>query len=162
MSAFFSSIDDEWELGVPGLHVVLGKINKLTGEYEVEASIVLQKQRKAIELEQVANLDHQNLPFHPNVLNYVEKYKAPPTKAGPTLYSHYGPEGYGRGYSDDELPEPTFAEVLAAAESDEIEIITEEEFAELYAREQAMTEALASYEDKGILLDLPGAEEMPW
>lgn len=73
MKAFYSSIDDTSELSVPGLHIVVGEIDHCAMEYTHIASIVLQKQRKAISLYDVVDTEpKENCPFHPKVLSYID------------------------------------------------------------------------------------------
>lgn len=45
MGAFFSSTDDKYELGDPGLHIVVGKIDINTGQHEVCASVTANQRR---------------------------------------------------------------------------------------------------------------------
>lgn len=74
MNAFYSSIDDRSELNVPGLHVVVGKINEKANSYEYVSSIVVQKMRKTIDLDEVVDTSADDLieDFHPKVLDYVK------------------------------------------------------------------------------------------
>lgn len=72
MPAFFSSIDDASELNVPGLHIVVGEIDHRKMEYSHVASIVHQKQRKNLEIEEVVDVTPVENPFHPKVLDYVK------------------------------------------------------------------------------------------
>lgn len=72
MAAFFSSTDDKSELTVPGLHIVVGNINHEKREYTYAASVVLQKIRKEIELDDVCEADPEGLEFHPDVLGYID------------------------------------------------------------------------------------------
>jgi len=88
MDAFFSSTDNKSELSVPGIHIVVGKINKKTGQYTYKASIVLRQLRKHIDFHDIvdAKADHvpDEITFHPDVLKYVYK-KSFFMSAGPTL-----------------------------------------------------------------------------
>lgn len=49
MGAFFSGTDDKYELGDPGLHIVVGKIDVNTGTYELAASITANMRRFLID-----------------------------------------------------------------------------------------------------------------
>jgi hypothetical protein len=71
MSAFFSSVDDESEKSVPGLHIVVGSIDHDKMEYEFVASVVLQKNRKTVELDDVVETEPVSCPFHEKVLDYI-------------------------------------------------------------------------------------------
>lgn len=78
MSAFFSGTDDENELGVPGAHIVVGKLDPKKESYEYSASVVLQRNRKMVkDLDLLVEDGYPNVTFHPNVLNYikVKEYK---------------------------------------------------------------------------------------
>jgi len=73
MEAFFSSTDDKSELGVPGLHIVVGRVNQERRTYEFKASIVLRKQRKDVAFRDV--VDHTPMPgvtYHTNVLEHIK------------------------------------------------------------------------------------------
>lgn len=73
MEAFFSSTDDKSELGVPGLHIVVGRVNQERRTYEFKASIVLRKQRKDVAFRDV--VDHTPVPgvtYHTNVLEHIK------------------------------------------------------------------------------------------
>ena len=100
MGAFFSGKDDAGELGVPGLHFVIGRITKTS--YDIKASIVVNKVRYIIDPVHVIGLealdstinnsyvrtvqDDQLLPVHENVHAYVsrQQYTARKVKAGST------------------------------------------------------------------------------
>lgn len=72
MAAFFSSTDDASEKSVPGLHIVVGSIDHEKMEYEFVASIVLQKNRKSVELDDVVETEPvPDCPFHDKVLDYI-------------------------------------------------------------------------------------------
>lgn len=71
MTAFFSSTDDSNELGVPGLHIVLGSLLKYDKSYKAKASIVLRQNRRILDINQVVDTTPQDNKFHPNVLNYI-------------------------------------------------------------------------------------------
>lgn len=73
MAAYFSSTDDKNELGVPGLHIVVGSIDKQKMVYQHCASIVLQFQRKFVVITKVVDTAPKLLDFHPNVLNYIKE-----------------------------------------------------------------------------------------
>tara|TARA_B100000073_G_C23325324_1_gene408492 strand:- start:19 stop:543 length:525 start_codon:yes stop_codon:yes gene_type:complete len=49
MGAFFSGTDDKYELGDPGLHIVVGTIDVTTGEHTVCASITANQRRFSID-----------------------------------------------------------------------------------------------------------------
>jgi len=72
MDSFFSSTDDKSELTVPGLHIVVGNIDHKKKEYTYRASVVLQKLRKDVELDDVVEADPEALEFHEDVLAYIK------------------------------------------------------------------------------------------
>ena len=74
MEAFFSGTDDQYELGDPGLHIVVGKINVTTNAYELEASVTANKRRFIIDPHSVVELNSdtaETSTYHPNVLNVI-------------------------------------------------------------------------------------------
>lgn len=87
MDAFFSSIDDKSELTVPGMHIVIGNIDQTKMEYSYQASIVLRKLRKDIDLDKVVAVNHElELEFHEDVLEYIDTVMTANTK----LYAELG------------------------------------------------------------------------
>lgn len=122
MDAFFSSIDDKSELTVPGLHIVVGNIDHDKLEYSYQASVVLRKMRKDIELEQaVAVNSGLELEFHEDVLDYINTV----ITANTELYSKLGkltdePE-------DSSNNDTSFSEILSEIEDNflyDMELIT--------------------------------------
>jgi hypothetical protein len=83
MQAFFSSTDDKSELTVPGLHIVVGSIDHKKNEYSYKASIVAQKLRKDIDIEEVVDIEPEDHSFHKKVLDYI----TPVVFANKKLYS---------------------------------------------------------------------------
>jgi len=74
MGAFFSSTDDRSELTVPGLHIVIGSIDKVKSTYSYKASVVLRQLRKNVDLDEVVDAtpdDGDQYDFHEEVLNMV-------------------------------------------------------------------------------------------
>lgn len=82
MGAFFSHTDDENELGVPGLHIVVGRIDQDDMTYEYKASIVLRKMRKTIDLTEVVDHKGKEHTFHENVLKYITVKKSKKMRRG--------------------------------------------------------------------------------
>ena len=72
MAAFFSGTDDKYELGDPGLHIVIGTINLLANTYTYKASVTANGRRFLIDLPLVADLTPLAANFHPDVLQVVE------------------------------------------------------------------------------------------
>jgi hypothetical protein len=85
MQAFFSSIDDKYELGDPGIHIVVGSINDKTRQYSIACSVVANGRRFKIDHKEILNCDPiENCLFHEDVTEYVD-YTKPVFK--PTVYS---------------------------------------------------------------------------
>ena len=73
MDAFFSGTDDKYELGDPGLHIVVGKIDVNTGAYELCASVTANRRRFLIEPGDVVHLDDDTqLTYHPASLDVID------------------------------------------------------------------------------------------
>ena len=72
MAAFFSGTDDKYELGDPGLHIVVGSIDSQKMSYALTASITAGKRRFAIDHNLVVDTAPVNgVTFHPNVLTAI-------------------------------------------------------------------------------------------
>jgi len=71
MGAFYSGTDDHYELGDPGLHIVVGNINVTKGSYAIIASITANKRRFIIDWPKVIDATPNAEPFHPDVLKAV-------------------------------------------------------------------------------------------
>lgn len=73
MSTFFSSTDDKYELGDPGIHIVVGSIVLQTRKYSINASVVSGGRRFLVPYGAIIDaLPVENCTFHNNVLKYVE------------------------------------------------------------------------------------------
>lgn len=73
MSSFFSGTDDKFELGDPGLHIVVGDINTTTRQYSLKASITANHRRFLIPHDAV--IDTTPIPDtkpHPSVLEIIK------------------------------------------------------------------------------------------
>lgn len=72
MDAFFSGTDDQFELGDPGLHIVVGKINPDTGSYVLKASITANFRRFFIDPDDIIALDPgTTASYHPACLDVI-------------------------------------------------------------------------------------------
>lgn len=102
MSSFFSSTDDRSELGIPGLHIVVGSIDKKKMNYTYKASIVLKGQRKIIEdLADVVDHTPTRQSFHPNCLDLITEKKVAVTTTQYNVrhnYSDDNDDDYGGYY----------------------------------------------------------------
>ena len=72
MQSFFSGTDDKYELGDPGLHIVIGSISLTNRTYTYKASITANGRRFLIDLPLVADLTPTTDDFHPDVLKVVQ------------------------------------------------------------------------------------------
>lgn len=86
MGAFFSGTDDANELGVPGMHIVVGKINKKKGTYQPNASICLKKCRKYINIDHVVDTTPVRAKFHPNVLSMIKEKEIKKEEKGSRIF----------------------------------------------------------------------------
>ena len=79
MQAFFSGTDDKYELGDPGIHIVVGSVNTKEMKYTIAASVVGSGRRFMVEYDKL--IDATPSPgeeFHPKVIDYVD-YTSPVT-----------------------------------------------------------------------------------
>lgn len=107
MQAFFSGTDDKYELGDPGLHIVVGSINLSKMTYTHKASITAHNRRFLIDTAAVVNLTPTSADYHPDVLLNVELHKPKPITTWPWpqhTQRWQRPDGFrnpnaGNGYS---------------------------------------------------------------
>lgn len=89
MPSFFSGIDDKYELGDPGIHLVVGDVNVNAMKYTIAASVVGSGRRfempysNLIDATPVSSVD-----FHPKVIDYVD-YTSPLTTTTTTTTGTY-------------------------------------------------------------------------
>jgi len=100
MGAFFSAVDDGNELGDPGLHITVGRINadpKVMG-YELVASVTADRRRYRLPYETFVDTAPIKATYHPKVLEWV-KAERPPATTIPSIYndgnSYYGRYSFG-------------------------------------------------------------------
>jgi hypothetical protein len=73
MNAFFSGVDDKYELGDPGIHLTVGKINTKTMKYEIAASVTGNNRRFKLHYDNLIDATPvEGVTFHENVLKYVD------------------------------------------------------------------------------------------
>jgi hypothetical protein len=89
MNSFFSGTDDKYELSDPGIHLVIGSVNKQTRKYTIAASVVAGGRRFIVNYNDLIDATPvDDVTFHENVLNFVE-YEAPTYhKNTPKTYSY--------------------------------------------------------------------------
>ena len=72
MDSFFSGTDDQFELGDPGLHIVVGNIDITQGTYTLKASITANKRRFIIDDDLVVDKDAPGeYDFHSSVIDII-------------------------------------------------------------------------------------------
>lgn len=73
MGAFFSGIDDKYELTDPGIHIVIGSISKAKKTYVIKASVVANYRRFDIPYESIIDATPiEDCTFHEKVVSYVD------------------------------------------------------------------------------------------
>jgi hypothetical protein len=73
MQAFFSGIDDKYELDDPGIHLVVGSIDSKTMKYAIAASVVGSRRRFTLEYDKLVDATPvSDVEFHPKVIDYVD------------------------------------------------------------------------------------------
>ena len=73
MQAFFSGVDDKYELDDPGIHLVIGSIDTKTMKYAIAASVVGSHRRFIVEYDKLVDATPINsAEFHEKVLDYVD------------------------------------------------------------------------------------------
>lgn len=83
MNAFFSGIDDKYELDDPGIHLTVGKIDTKNMRYEIAASVVGSKRRFIVPFDKIIDATPTpGINFHENVLKYVT-HSAPTYRPSP-------------------------------------------------------------------------------
>ena len=80
MDSFFSGTDDKYELGDPGLHIVVGNIDLAQRSYTVKASVTANFRRFMVDDVNVIDPDDHDIDttYHPDVLNAIELPKQAP------------------------------------------------------------------------------------
>ena len=73
MDAFFSGTDDQYELGDPGLHIVVGNFNLTDLSYDAVASVTANFRRFIVPDKAVIETNpHPDATYHPNVLGAIK------------------------------------------------------------------------------------------
>jgi hypothetical protein len=77
MPSFFSGTDDKYELTDPGIHLVVGSINKQTRKYTIASSVVAGGRRFIVNYNDLIDATPvEDVTFHEKVLDFVE-YETP-------------------------------------------------------------------------------------
>jgi hypothetical protein len=74
MQAFFSGTDDHYELGDPGLHIVVGEVDPELKNYTIKASVTANRRRFDIDADRVVELECDSTDeamYHPSVLTII-------------------------------------------------------------------------------------------
>lgn len=73
MAAFFSGVDDQYELDDPGIHLVVGSVNSSKMTYSIAASVVGSHRRFVMHYENLVDATWDaNATFHEKVIDYVD------------------------------------------------------------------------------------------
>jgi hypothetical protein len=73
MDAFFSGVDDKYELDDPGIHLVVGAIDTKNMKYAIAASVVGSRRRFELAYDKLVDATPvTGMEFHPKVLDYVD------------------------------------------------------------------------------------------
>jgi len=103
MASFFSGTDDKYELGDPGIHLVVGGINTKEMKYTIAASVVGSGRRFIVNYQDLIDATPQTSPeFHPKVIDYVDFTSPLVTTYGTTTSSNYTPTKWSKKTSDDD------------------------------------------------------------
>jgi len=79
MGAFFSAVDDKYELGDPGIHLTVGRIDTKTMRYEIAASVTGNNRRFKLHYDNLIDATPvEGVTFHEDVIKYVD-YTTPVT-----------------------------------------------------------------------------------
>lgn len=79
MAAFFSGVDDKYELGDPGIHLTVGGINTKSMRYEIAASVTGNNRRFKLHYDKLIDATPvEGVSFHEDVIKYVD-YSTPAT-----------------------------------------------------------------------------------
>ena len=98
MAAFFSGTDDKYELGDPGLHIVVGTIDVNSGTYTLEASVTANMRRFIIDPDAVVELNKGvETTYHPDVFNAI---KLPTSRPAP-VSQRMTAAGWDYGYDSE-------------------------------------------------------------
>ncbi len=101
MDSFFSGTDDQYELGDPGLHIVVGNIDVKANTHSVLASITAQKRRFIIDESAVLEpVTATSKSYHPSVLNII---KLPTPGLGFRSPASFSPAWGSRTYSTTQI-----------------------------------------------------------
>ena len=106
MAAFFSGTDDKYELGDPGIHLVVGSIKPKERSYTIAASVVGGGRRFEMNYGELIDATPiEDATFHPKVLDYVD-YTSPlatsfmPGSASIVTWTGRNTTSYGKGSSN--------------------------------------------------------------
>lgn len=101
MDSFFSGTDDKYELGDPGLHIVVGNIDLVQRSYTVKASVTANFRRFMVDDVNVIDPDDHDIDttYHPNVLNAIELPKQTPRTQSSLPTIEYRPVAATRDFS---------------------------------------------------------------
>lgn len=101
MPSFFSGTDDKYELGDPGIHLVVGGIKVKDNRYTIAASVVGGGRRFEVEYDDLIDATPvSGVDFHPKVIDYVD-YTSPLVLSSSAYTSKYTSVNRNAGAYDD-------------------------------------------------------------
>lgn len=113
MKSFFSGTDDKYELGDPGLHIVVGEFDTVRSSYTHLASVTAYKRRFIIDTDSVVDTTWvENQSYNPAVLDVIKLPKPTGLKPIPKAVNYTSAFGrttaldnydYGFGFPNNEL-----------------------------------------------------------
>lgn len=97
MQAFFSGVDDKYELSDPGLHIVVGSISVDKNTYTLQSSVVAAGRRFIVPHTRVVEIGESRHMYHESVLSCV-------TFARTTTYGGLASTNWHGGYTPAKFP----------------------------------------------------------
>ena len=106
MEAFFSGTDDKYELGDPGLHIVVGTIDVNDSTYTLKASVTANRRRFDVDADAVVDLSGSKaeITYHPNVMTAIHLKPAVTVKPATSWGRGFAPFNYDSEWSDFTAP----------------------------------------------------------
>jgi hypothetical protein len=100
MQAFASAVDDKYELGDPGFHVIVGGIDTKKKKYHLFASVTSGKVRYKIPHDSLIDITPDHTKFHPDVLNYITVETFKPYVPGSVTWSGGANRDYNKSWQN--------------------------------------------------------------
>lgn len=151
MAAFFSGIDDKYELGDPGIHLVVGGIKVKDNRYTIAASVVGGGRRFEVEYDDLIDATPvSGVDFHPKVIDYVD-YTSPLTPTGVYTSTYTSSSNSYRGYSGSDYSNYQNWLIKTYAGYDERDPYSYNDGTDYYGRSRPKSNALAIWEMEDLI-----------